>query len=449
MQRWHAGLTAIFLVLLFGASTRCAVAGQTTRISLAVQLNNLSATPSAAFPPDATGVSDRPDDWFAASNFSTVVTIYDSVGSRHDLTFIFRKSTAPGEWEYRILANAGEIVGGTADKFQQINSPGGRLVFANDGTLDPARSIMTPIGPVTWLPTRTPQSIAATNISFNGSTQFSLPSSIVAITRNGGNAPADFDNDGKSDIGVYRDGIWSIVRSSDRGVILRGHGGASHIPVPADYDGDGSADIAAYKDGQWSILRSSSGNVAVVGHGGADWEPVPADYDGDGVADIAVYKDGVWSILRSFDGGNTIIGWGGPDFIPVPADHDGDGKTDIAVYFQGIWSILASSQAGLGPWIIGWGGPDFVPVPGDYNGDGLADMAVYKDGVWSILPLVGSTFQVGWGGPSFTAVPGDYDGDGKTDIAVYQTGTWYVIRSSDNRPEAFYHGGSPRDLTLE
>jgi glucose/arabinose dehydrogenase len=128
----------------------------------------------------------------------------------------------------------------------------------------------------------------------------------------------DFDGDGQSDIGVYRNGGWFILRSSDAGATIRGWGGGSDIPLPADYDGDGRTDIAVYRDGLWFILRSLDSGVTVVGWGGGSDIPLPADYDGDGRTDIAVYRDGLWFIVRSSDSGVTVVGWGGaPGDIPL------------------------------------------------------------------------------------------------------------------------------------
>jgi hypothetical protein len=129
----------------------------------------------------------------------------------------------------------------------------------------------------------------------------------------------DFDGDGESDIGVYRNGGWFILRSSDGGATIRGWGGlVQDLSMPADYDGDGKADIAVYRGGLWLILRSSDGGVTVTGWGGGQDVAVPADYDGDGKADIAVYRGGLWLILRSSDGGVTVTGWGGlPADIPL------------------------------------------------------------------------------------------------------------------------------------
>jgi glucose/arabinose dehydrogenase len=171
----------------------------------------------------------------------------------------------------------------------------------------------------------------------------------------------DFDSDGRSDIGIYRDGTWFILRSSDGGMMSVGWGIAQDIPVPADYDGDGKTDIAVYRNGIWYILRSSDGGVTVVGWGGmAQDVAVPADYDGDGKADIAVYRNGGWYILRSSDGGISAVGWGIAEDIPVPADYDGDGKADIAVYRVGIWYILRSSD---GVQIaVGWGIAGDIPL---------------------------------------------------------------------------------------
>ena len=140
------------------------------------------------------------------------------------------------------------------------------------------------------------------------------------------NTAVDFDGDGKSDIGVYRDGTWFIRRTADGGVTGVGWGGlAQDTPVPADYDGDGKTDIAVYRssDGGWYVLRSSDGGVTVMGWGGlAEDIAVPGDYDGDGKADFAIYRSGGWYILRSSDGGVSGVGWGGlAQDIPVAKDY--------------------------------------------------------------------------------------------------------------------------------
>jgi hypothetical protein len=206
----------------------------------------------------------------------------------------------------------------------------------------------------------------------------------------------DFDADGKADIGIYRNGNWHVLRSSDSLVILVGWGSAQDLPVPADYDGDGKTDIAVYRNGTWFIHRSSDGGVTTVGWGIAQDVPVPADYDGDGKTDIAVYRNGDWFIHRSSDGGVMAVGWGIAQDVPVPADYDGDGKTDIAVYRNGTWFIHRSSDGGVTT--VGWGSAQDLPVPADYDGDGKTDIAVYRNGTWFIhRSSDGVQIAVGWG----------------------------------------------------
>jgi glucose/arabinose dehydrogenase len=264
--------------------------------------------------------------------------------------------------------------------------------------------------------------------------------------------PVDFDSDGRSDVTVYRDGTWFILRSSDGGASVTGWGGLPQdIPVSEDYDGDGKADIAVYRDGIWYIIRSLDGEVRAIGWGGVLVDrPVPGDYDGDGRADVAVYREGTWFIMRSSDGGFTVTGWGGlPQDIPVPADYDGDGKTDLAVYRNGVWFIFRSSD-GLQT-AVGWGGlPQDIVVAKDYDGDGRADVAVYREGTWFIIRSSDGGFTItGWGGlPQDIPMPADYDGDGRADVAVYRDGIWFILRSSDEGQTTVGWGGLPQDVPL-
>ena len=85
----------------------------------------------------------------------------------------------------------------------------------------------------------------------------------------------------------------------------------SHRASSLDFDYDGRTDITVYRDGMWYVIRSSDGEQTPVGWGGLSQDiAVPWDYDGDGKIDQAVYRDGVWWTLRLSDGCDTGINWG-------------------------------------------------------------------------------------------------------------------------------------------
>ena len=158
---------------------------ETTEIDLSLNLDATEAVPLAALPADAAGTEDTAGNWFAGANFSTVVTIYDSLGQGHDLTYLFSKTATANEWDYRVVANASEITGGTAGELQQINAAGGVIAFNPDGTLDAANSNITAVSAIAWANGSNPQTVAVADMDFTGTTQFAVPSSVTQVHQNG------------------------------------------------------------------------------------------------------------------------------------------------------------------------------------------------------------------------------------------------------------------------
>jgi len=160
----------------------------TTTVGIAANLDATSTPPTVAIPADAAGTSTVPGTWFASANFSTVVTIFDSLGQAHDLTVLFRKTGTANQWSYRVAANAGEITGGTAGNLQQVNAAGGLLAFNPDGSLDttaPTATLITAIGAISWADGASAQAIPAAAFRFIGTTQFALPSSVSQVDQDG------------------------------------------------------------------------------------------------------------------------------------------------------------------------------------------------------------------------------------------------------------------------
>ncbi len=229
--------------------------------------------------------------------------------------------------------------------------------------------------------------------------------------------PADFDDNGTTDVSVFRPstGGWFV-----RNVLTTNWGASGDIPVPADYDGNGTNDPAVYRPSTstWFVQGGVTTNWGTSGD-----IPVPGDYNGDGVADIAVFRPstGTWFI----QGGATIT-FGSAGDIPVPGRYNSDRMTDIAVYrpSTGTWFV----RNGV---IAKWGTSGDIPVPGDYDGNGVTDLAVYRPSTGTWFVRNGAT--VNWGTSGDIPVPGAYNGtghfdEGGYDFAVYRpsTGTWFV-----------------------
>jgi N-acetylneuraminic acid mutarotase len=264
------------------------------------------------------------------------------------------------------------------------------------------------------------------------------------VRRTGNIAPFDFDDDGKTDISIWRPstGTWFILKSSSAGNYeSRLWGIANDVLVPGDYDGDGETDTAVWRpsNGVWFILFTFGGNPQgkTVSWGINGDVPVPGDYDGDGKTDIAIWRPstGVWYIINSADSSITTRLWGESTDIPVVGDYDNDGKSDIAQWrpANGRWFIINSGNGSIR--IDTWGIPGDKPVPGDYDGDGRNDLAIWRlsTGIWYIVNSSNSTVStLLWGENTDKPVPGDYDGDGKTDIAQWRpsNGRWFVVSSS-------------------
>lgn len=249
-------------------------------------------------------------------------------------------------------------------------------------------------------------------------------------------AKFDFDGDGRSDISVYRNGIWYLQQSAN-GFAAAQFGLATDQLAPADFDGDGRSDIAVYRDGIWYVLQSSNALVFAVQFGIANDIPVPADFDGDGRAELAVFRAGIWYTFNLANNQTNVIQFGLASDKPVGGDYDADGKADFAVYRSGVWYLQRST---LGFASIQFGLAADKPIPADYDGDGKTDLAVYRNGEWHILTNFQNYSVTQFGLAADVPVAADYDGDGRSDVAVFRNGTWYVLQSSNSASFAFQFG---------
>ncbi len=74
-----------------------------------------------------------PTDPVATSNFSTALTLYDSLGNSHNVEVYFQK-TADNTWNWFITARANELDGMSGDNLMTLAS--GEMTFTEEGALD-------------------------------------------------------------------------------------------------------------------------------------------------------------------------------------------------------------------------------------------------------------------------------------------------------------------------
>lgn len=272
--------------------------------------------------------------------------------------------------------------------------------------------------------------------------------------------PYDFDADGKSDMAVYRNGMWHVNQSLWN-YKAQPFGLATDTPVPADYDGDGKTDFAVWRpsdvDGtpDFYVLKSSTNTLQGVSWGTTTDMPVVADYDGDGKVDFGVYRttsgDGDFFVLNQ-TGTSSHYRFGVSGDKPVVADYDGDGKADFTVFRPSTQTWYIASSVDNSVKYVSWGLSTDKLVPADYDGDGKTDVAVFRDseGMWYINQSSdGQMKYLQWGLATDKLVPADYDGDGKTDMAVYRDGQWFIWQSSNNSPNYANVFGNSTDMPVQ
>jgi uncharacterized delta-60 repeat protein len=259
------------------------------------------------------------------------------------------------------------------------------------------------------------------------------------------NVIADYNDDGRTDVSVYRpsDGNWYewLQWNVPQPTFAAAHWGvAEDVVTPGDYDGDGRSDLAVYRPSQrlFYVLSSSNNSFNAVSLGGEAGIPVSGDFNGDGRDELGVFQNGIWRI-SGLNNNLTTVQFGGAEDKPVSGDFDGDAKTDLAVFQNGRWLIKNSSDNQTQT--VYWGLGSDKLVPADYDGDRKTDVAVFRGGIWYIIKSSDNSMQYAyWGISTDIPVPADYDGDMRADFTVYRNGVWYINQSMTNTLNVVHFG---------
>jgi flagellar hook protein FlgE len=119
------------------------------------------------------------DDPGATSNYSTALTVYDTLGQSHTITVYFTK-TGDQAWQWNATIDGSDVDGGTPGTAQVFGT--GNLAFDGYGGLTTAMPVDFYTGAITYL-----NGIAATDIEvdFTSSTQYGSPSIIQSLSQDG------------------------------------------------------------------------------------------------------------------------------------------------------------------------------------------------------------------------------------------------------------------------
>lgn len=157
----------------------------TTKVTLAVNLDSRSATPAAAWA-GGVGTEDTAQNWFAASNYSTTVRVFDSLGQEHQLTFLFRTQQAsPPVWDYTVVAPVEDVQATPANPGNLVAVSTGTMAFNTDGTLDLTNSTINDITMTGLVNGAADLQVLAADMSFSGSTQVATSSSLSSFQSDG------------------------------------------------------------------------------------------------------------------------------------------------------------------------------------------------------------------------------------------------------------------------
>ena len=102
-----------------------------------------------AIQPDLDGQTITLEDASAEADFSTSITVYDSLGQPHEVVLNFEKDPASNAWNYSAVIDAGETDLGSANSGMALEIATGSMEFDTDGALVPG-SQLTTAGTTPW-----------------------------------------------------------------------------------------------------------------------------------------------------------------------------------------------------------------------------------------------------------------------------------------------------------
>lgn len=198
----------------------------------------------------------------------------------------------------------------------------------------------------------------------------------------------DWDGDGRTDIGVFRNGTFHLALLKGNGgpVILQlqtpfTFGQAGDLPVAGDWNGDGRDDVGVFRPGATGkfLLRQPLQIVPLppfiftitFDFGTSGDRPVAGDWDGDGDDTPGVFSSGdqgVFLITNTLSSNvDASFIFGGPGDMPMAADWVGSGRDGVGLFLTQFQTMILAADIQSKPGItIPFGFPGDIPVGGSW-----------------------------------------------------------------------------------
>jgi hypothetical protein len=194
--------------------------------------------------------------------------------------------------------------------------------------------------------------------------------------------------------GVFRpwNGVIYLKNQNTEGYadVTLNYGLPGDKPIAGDWDGDGITTIGVYRDGVFLLRNSNTNGFADIAFsfGEPGDLPVAGDWDGDGIDTIGIYRNGLFMLRNSNSTGppemQFVLGVSGD--VPIAGDWTGKGYDTAGVFrpSNGALYLKNTNETGYADLILTYGLPGDKPVVGDWDGDGIDTIGVHRNGTFML-----------------------------------------------------------------
>jgi hypothetical protein len=221
--------------------------------------------------------------------------------------------------------------------------------------------------------------------------------------------------------------------------------GAGWVPVVGDWNGDGRSTPGWYRDGHWRLwgTGASGQGTASFTYGRRGDLPVLGDWNRDGRTTIGIVRDGRWHLRNTLSGGSSdsSFTYGRQGDVPITGDWDGTGRTTVGIIRGGTWHLRNNLSGGPAHRTFTYGRitAGDLPLVGDWNRDGRDTIGIVRNGRWHLRnSLAGGaadlSFTYGRVTQGDMPITGDWNRDRREGIGIVREGSWHLRNALSGGP---------------